>query len=247
MAAYNSQTTIGDSVEFFPSQDRLDMELIVIDGASEDGTCAIVEGFNSPTIRFCSQSDQGIYDAQNKGMALVDGEMTGLSHTDDLFARQSVLAQVAKAFGSGNIDGVYGDLEYVARDCPGRASLDWRVGACSPKPLRKDWMPPHPLLFLRRDVFEKHGSYEIGFRVATDFEAIRRWLTKGKLRLAYSPVVLFRIRVGDESYRSLGWVICKSREVLRAFRRYSIGGRGFCWPRTSASYVNSQVGKVPRI
>jgi glycosyltransferase len=162
----------------------------------------------------------------NKGIALADGEVIGLLHTDDLFARECVLAQVADALGSGNTDGVYGDLEYVARDRPSRVIRYWRAGAYSPELLRKGWMPPHPTLFLRRDVFEKHGSYDISFRIAADYEAILRWLTRAELRLAYIPEVLVRMRVGGESNRSLGRIIRKSREDLRALRRHGIGGRG---------------------
>lgn len=226
MAAYNSQETIGEAIESFLAQNHPNKQLIVIDGASHDGTRAIVERFNSPVIRFYSEPDRGIYDALNKGIALADGDVIGLLHTDDLFARENVLAQVAEAFGSGNVDGAYGDLEYVARDRPNRVIRYWRAGVYRPELLRTGWMPPHPTLFLCRDVFEKHGCYDISFRISADYEAILRWLTSAELRLAYIPEVLVRMRVGGESNGSVGRIIRKSREDLRALRRHGIGGRG---------------------
>ncbi|MBV7410708.1 glycosyltransferase family 2 protein [Maritimibacter sp. DP1N21-5] len=226
MAAYNSQATIGEAIESFLAQDHPEKELIVIDGASQDDTRSIVEGFSSPAIRFLSERDKGIYDALNKGIALAEGDVVGLLHTDDLFARKNVLSRVAEALGSGEVDGAYGDLEYVARDRPSSVIRYWRAGAYSRDLLRKGWMPPHPTLFLRSGVFEKHGNYDVSFRISADYEAILRWLTKAELQLAYIPEVLVRMRVGGESNRSLGRIIRKSREDLRAIRRHGIGGCG---------------------
>lgn len=101
-----------------------------------------------------------------------------------------------------------------------------RSGAYRPELLRRGWMPPHPTLFLRRAVFERHGAYDTSFRIAADYEAILRWLTRGQLRLAYLPEVLVQMRVGGESNRSLGRILRKSREDLCAIRRHRIGGLG---------------------
>ncbi len=226
MAAYNSQATIGRAIGSFLAQDHPDKELVVIDGASNDDTCAIAKGFDSPAIKVFSERDEGIYDALNKGIARADGSVVGLLHTDDLFARHDVLSRVASIFDSGGMDGVYGDLEYVARNNPDRVIRYWRSGAYRPALLRKGWMPPHPTLFLRREVFDKHDAYDTGFRIAADYEAILRWLVRAELELAYIPDVLVRMRVGGESNRSLGRILRKSREDLCAIRRHRIGGIG---------------------
>lgn len=224
MAAYNSQATIGDAVGSFLAQDHPDKELVVIDGASQDDTCAIVEGFDSADIRLFSEPDDGIYHALNKGIARARGSVVGLLHTDDLFAREDVLSRVAEVLESSGMDGVYGDLEYVARDRPDRVIRYWRSGAYRPGSLRRGWMPPHPTLFLRREVFDKHDAYDTGLRIAADYEAILRWLVRAELELAYIPHVLARMRVGGESNRSPGRILRKSREDLCAIRRHGIGG-----------------------
>ncbi|WP_210879427.1 glycosyltransferase family 2 protein [Roseovarius autotrophicus] len=224
MAAYNSGATIGPAIRSFLAQDHPDKELIVVDGASQDQTAAVVAALASPDIRFHSEPDKGIYDALNKGIARATGEVIGILHTDDLFAHDHVLTRVAAAFETPGSDGVYGDLEYVARDNPARVIRYWRSGHYRPDLLRRGWMPPHPTLFLRREVFERHGSYDTSFRIAADFEAILRWLVRARLNFDYIPEVLVRMRVGGESNRSLGRILRKSREDLRAIRRHEIGG-----------------------
>ncbi|MDR7127125.1 glycosyltransferase family 2 protein [Pseudotabrizicola sp. 4114] len=226
MAAYNSQVTIGPAISSFLNQSYSDKELLVIDGASRDATCEIVKGFASPEISVLSEPDTGIYDALNKGIAKARGDVIGILHTDDLFAHSAVLDRVAEAFHRGDIDGVYGDLEYVAKDDPARVIRYWQSEPYHPALLKRGWMPPHPTLFLRREVFERHGAYDTSFRIAADYDAMLRWLTKGQLRLAHIPEVLVKMRVGGESNRSLSRILTKSAEDYRALRRNGVGGIG---------------------
>lgn len=223
-AVYNRADTIGDALRSLQAQSYADVEHVVQDGGSSDGTLDVVRSLATPHTRLHSAPDTGIYDALNKGIARATGEVVGLLHSDDLFAHDQVLARVAEAFEQGDIDGVYGDLEYVAQDNPARVIRYWQSGPYHPNRLRRGWMPPHPTLFLRRDVFARHGSYDTGFRIAADYEAMLRWLTKGQIRLAYIPEVLVKMRVGGESNRSLERILRKSREDLRAIRRHNIGG-----------------------
>ncbi|PTR11620.1 hypothetical protein C8J28_12612 [Cereibacter azotoformans] len=87
-------------------------------------------------------------------------------------------------------------------------------------------MPPHPTLYLRRGVFLRHGAYDTSFRISADYDAMLRWLANGHIRLAYIPEVLVKMRTGGESNRSLGHILRKSREDLRALRRNEVGGMG---------------------
>ena len=100
----------------------------------------------------------------------------------------------------------------------------WRSGDFHPDRLRQGWMPPHPTLYLRREIFDRWGAYDTDFRIAADYEAMLRWLVKGEIRLAYIPRVMVRMRVGGESNRSLGRILRKSREDYRAMRRHGVGG-----------------------
>lgn len=225
-AVYNRAGTIGESIASTLGQEGVALELVVQDGASTDGTLAAIARFDDPRISLVSAPDGGIYDALNRGIARAEGDVVGLMHSDDTFAAPDVLARVVQAFDDPAIDGVYGDLDYVAADDPARIVRRWRSGAYDPSRLRWGWMPPHPTLYLRRRVYDRWGPFDTGFRIAADYEAMLRYLVQGGIRLAYVPQVLVKMRLGGESNRSLGRILLKSREDLRAMRRHRIGGVG---------------------
>lgn len=225
-AVFNRQSTVGDALESVDRQTYGKVEHVIIDGGSSDATLARVEQYQNANMRIISEPDHGIYDALNKGIRAASGEVVGLVHSDDWLAHDGVIAKIAHAFEDPAIDGVYGDLQYVAADDPKRVIRHWRSGEYDPALLKRGWMPPHPTLYLRREVFERHGFYDTSFRIAADYDAMLRYLVKGQIKLAYIPEVLVKMRVGGESNRSLGRIILKSREDLRALRNNGVGGIG---------------------
>ena len=132
------------------------------------------------------------------------------------------------------MDGVYGDLDYVAKDDAGRVIRRWRSGSYDSARLAMGWMPPHPTLFLRRSVIEQWGGYDTSFQIAADYDAVLRYLGQGGIKLAYIPEVLVKMRVGGESNRSLSRIIRKSREDYWALRKNGVGGFGtLAWKNLS--------------
>ena len=225
-AVRNRRETIGAALESIYAQTYDNFEHIIQDGGSSDGTDRVVLEKSKPQTRFVSEPDGGIYDAINRGIRRASGDVIGLMHSDDLFASPDVLSKVAAAFDAPDIDGVYGDLTYVSADDPDRVIRYWRAGNYDPLNLARGWMPPHPTLYLRREVFERWGLYDTDYRIAADYEAMLRYLIKGRIRLAYVPEVLVRMRAGGESNKSLGHILRKSREDYRAIRHNRVGGLG---------------------
>jgi glycosyltransferase len=225
-SVYNRVDRVAEAVASVRAQGFVNVEHVVQDGGSTDGTLALLEALSAPGMRLESGRDGGIYDGINRGIARATGDVVGLMHSDDLFAGPDILQRVADAMSDSGVDGVYGDLVYVKPDDPTRVIRSWRSGAYHPEKLRRGWMPPHPTLYLRRAVFERWGAYDTAFRIAADYEAMLRWLVKGQIRLAYIPQVMVRMRVGGESNRSLSGIIRKSREDYRAMRRHEVGGVG---------------------
>lgn len=223
-AVYNRKDTIRASIESVQSQLYRDVEHVIQDGGSIDGTLDIVREMATEATRVVSEPDDGLYAAINSGIERASGDVIGLMHSDDLFFGPHVLEKVARAFALDEIDGVYGDLQYVAADDPNRIIRYWRSGEFAPRLLRKGWMPPHPTLYLRRRVFDQFGLYDTSFRIAADYDAMLRYLHKGGINLAYIPEVLVKMRVGGESNRSIGRIFLKSREDLAALRRNNVGG-----------------------
>jgi glycosyltransferase len=221
---FNRAATVADALRSVQAQRYDEVEHVVVDGASEDGTLDVIEAHRVPSMRVVSEPDEGIYDALNKGMALATGDVLGLMHSDDAYADGDVLADVARCFEDESVDAVYGDLEYVAAEDPTRVVRFWSAGDFSETRLRRGWMPPHPTLFVRRAVIERLGGYDTSFRIAADYDAILRWFGRGGLRASYLPRVLVRMRLGGVSNASLGHLLRKSREDYRALRRNEVGG-----------------------
>ncbi|MBN2906938.1 MAG: glycosyltransferase [Rhodobacteraceae bacterium] len=225
-AVLNREATLVDAICSVQRQVDVDVEHIIQDGGSTDGTLEIIKAQANATTQLVSEPDAGIYDAINRGIARASGAVIGVMHSDDFYAHDGVLAQVAAALADPALDGVYGDLDYVSARDPNRVLRHWRAGPYTRGRLARGWMPPHPTLYLRREVFERWGAYDTSFRISADYEAMLRWLSRGEITLGYIPRVLVRMRMGGESNRSLGRIALKSREDLRALRRNRVGGLG---------------------
>ena len=225
-AVYNRADCIAEAIASMQQQTYGDIEHVVIDGASSDGTLELLHSRLDRHAVLVSEPDKGIYDALNKGLARATGEVIGLLHSDDIFADNQVLADVAKAFHEPAIDAVYGDLQYVSKANTNNVIRHWRAGEYSRARLGRGWMPPHPTLFLRRSVIERWGGFDIHFRIAADYDAILRYFGRGNIRTAYIPRVLVKMRVGGESNRSLVNIWRKSIEDHRALKKNGVGGVG---------------------
>lgn len=221
-ATYNSEKTITDCVTSVKNQ-TVKPQHLVIDGQSSDDTLQVARLISSDT-NIISEPDNGLYDAINKGIKKASGDIIGLMHSDDFFAHDKVLEKVALLFENPNIDGVYGDLDYVAASNTKKIIRHWKSGSYDKTHLKQGWMPPHPTLYLRKEVFEKWGLYDTSFQIAADYDAMLRYLWKGNINLAYLPEVMVKMRVGGASNRSIKHIIRKSQEDYKALRRNGVGG-----------------------
>lgn len=222
--AYNSAATIGDTLDSVASQSYRDIEHIVIDGASRDGTLDVLRLRGSHVARVISERDGGIYEAMNKGLSLASGEYVGFLNADDMLFGPNVVSEIARAAGQPGIDAVFGDLLYVKQDRPEQVVRYWRSGSFSPERLRFGWMPPHPTLYVRRSRIDSLGPFASQLRIAADYDFILRCLSSPGIGAAYVPKVFVKMRVGGASNRSLRALFLKSREDLIALRRNRVGG-----------------------
>ena len=233
-AVYNGEATVGHAIASVASQTYPHVEHIIVDGKSSDGTMAAIEAAKHDRMRVISEPDKGIYDALNKGIGLATGDVVGFLHSDDFLAHPDALAEFAKPFSDPEVEAVFSDLHYVAKDDGDRVIRHWATGPFSPAKLRRGWMPAHPTLFVRREVYERHGVYDTGYRSAADYDFILRYFSQLKGRTVYIPQVLYKMRVGGVSNRDLKRILLKSREDLRALRHNRVGGIGaLAWKNLS--------------
>lgn len=223
-AVFNNRDTIAEALDSVLGQTHGNIELIVIDGGSTDGTLQLLHSYGNRLAVLVSEPDQGIYDALNKGLRLATGDVVGFLHSDDLYANEQVLDRMANVFVDPRIEAVYGDLVYVSQDATDRVVRYWKSGAFTPQKLRRGWMPPHPTLYLRRTVYERLGLFDTDYHIAADYDFMLRFLGRDGVQAAYIPEVLVKMRLGGASNRSLGNLLRKSHEDYRALRANRIGG-----------------------
>lgn len=219
---YNSLSTLQATVASVLAQDFTNIEYIVIDGASTDGTASWLQENNQGITRWISEKDLGIYDAMNKGLQMATGEIVGFLHADDVFANSEILKNVMKLVEQNNADLLYGDLEYVSDQDSSKVIRYWKSGSYSFSKLRKGWMPPHPTVYFKRNLIELYGYFDTSYSISADYEWLLRVL-KSRLNVVYLPQVMIQMRVGGTSNRSLANIIRKSREDYRALRTHKIG------------------------
>lgn len=223
-AVFNRASTLEECLRSVQSQHWSEIEHIVIDGGSTDGSMDIVRRHRAHLGHVVSEPDRGVYDALNKGLAAARGDVVGFLHADDTYASAHSLAAVARAFEDPRIEAVYGDLVYVSKDDNSRIVRYWQAGAFQRQRLTQGWMPPHPTFYVRRSVYERLGGFDTRYRIAADYDNMLRLLWHGKLQTAYIPQVLVRMRTGGVSNNSLSNLLRKSREDYTVLRQTGIGG-----------------------
>lgn len=225
-AVFNNRAHIAEALESVLAQGHPDVELIVIDGNSGDGTLEVLQAYAGRINVLVSEPDRGIYDALNKGLRLARGDVVGFLHSDDLFADAAVLSRVAAAFDDPAVCAVYGDLQYVRKGDTRRVVRHWKSAPFRARLLARGWMPPHPSLYVRREWYERIGGFDTRYRIAADYFSILQLFSQPGFKAVYLPQVLVKMRVGGASNRSLANIVRKSREDLDALRRSGVGGVG---------------------
>lgn len=209
---FNSEATIEDTLRSVISQDHKDLEYIVIDGSSTDRTLDIIGKYRSNISLLISEKDNGMYDALNKGLKKCTGEVVAILNSDDFYVHSSVLSKVAAEFERSGSDAVYGDLQYVHQDDPDKVFRTWISGTYKHGMFVNGWMPPHPSFFVKREVYEKYGDFNLKLRSAADYELMLRFIHKHRIKVSYVPEILVRMRAGGMSNSSIWSRLKANRE-----------------------------------
>ena len=221
-ATYNSYPNILSMLKNIQSQSYPNIELIIIDGGSTDDTLKEIKKCNFVTD-YISETDQGIYDALNKGLKLASGQIIGFLHSDDIFADNNVVSEIVNQFKNKKISGVYGDLQYVEKKNINNIIRNWKSCNFHASLLKKGWMPAHPTLFLRKEAYTKHGNFNLTYKIAADYDFMIRVLKDNTLKFIYLPKVITKMRIGGESNRSFKNIIVKTKEDYRVITSNKIG------------------------
>jgi glycosyltransferase len=236
--SFNSQKSIAQTIESVLAQDFHDIEYIIIDGGSTDGTKNIVQSYGDKISRFVCEPDNGIYDAMNKGIRLASGDIVGILNSDDFYAYTDVIKDVVAAFKSdADIGIVYGDLLYVDAKDTNKTVRVWRSGEYKSGLFESGWHPPHPSFFVRKSIYDKYGTFNTSFKIAADYELMLRLMHKRSVKAAYIPKVFVKMRTGGASNGSIFGIVKANIECLNAWKTNGFGIRPLIFFRKPISKI----------
>lgn len=219
---FNRAATIEKAILSTLNQDYQNIEYIVIDGNSKDGTRAIIEKYSDRITNYISEADKGMYDAINKGLALATGDVVGLMHSDDQFYDNQVVSKIVATFQKfKDVEGVYGDGVYISNDEYEKLIRIRIGGEFSLRKLENGWLPLHPTVYIKRRLIVDYGNYDLNFKIASDTEFLLRYLYKYKLNLRYVNSFLIKMRMGGLS-TSRARAIEVLIEDLRIYNYYGL-------------------------
>lgn len=200
---YNGQAFLEDCMQSVISQDYQDIEYIVIDGGSTDGSLAIIDRHKEHISHFVSEKDKGMYDALNKGIKMATGDIIGMLHADDMFAASDVISSIANSFINVKPDALYGNLNYVDQLKPDKIIRKWVSKPFSRRGMALGWMPAHPTFYVKRSLFEVYGDYSLNYGSSADYELMVRFLYKNKVNAIFLDKLIVNMRMGGMSNASL--------------------------------------------
>ena len=241
---FRSAGVIRSAIESVLSQKGVDVDYIVVDGGSDDGTVEILKEYESKfagRMRWISERDEGMYDALNKGIKMAEGDVVGILNADDILEDENTLAFIASSFELG-VDCVYGDIRFVRGESKKTtryySSKRWR-------PWMHNWgfMPAHPSVYVRRKVFDRVGGYKLGYDISADFEWMVRLLCRSRVKSRYLPRSIVTMRLGGKSTAGLKAMLKLNRENVRANRE---NGYFCCLPMMLPKYFFKIWGYVFR-
>ena len=218
--AYNSEKTITATLQSIAQQTYPNIEHIVVDGGSKDGTMDIVRSFKH-IKKILSEKDYGIYDGMNKGLALATGDVIGFLNSDDIYADDMVIERVANVFELKDVDSLYSDLSFFNKT-EDNVTRIWNAGLIKRKRFLFGWMPPHPTFFAKKMVYERFGGFDINFRQSADYELMLRFLYRHGISSHYLMGTSVKMRTGGASNATLGNRLRANREDRFAWSKNSL-------------------------
>ena len=216
-ATFNTEKTVRHCIQSVAEQ-SVQAEHIVVDGGSADRTFDIVSEYKTDIAQAVSEKDNGIYDAMNKGISMISGKVVGILNADDFYPAKDVLKKVLAAFKDPSIGACYGDLWYVDEQRPDKVVRRWHSGAFQRSKFYWGWMPPHPTFFVRKELYDLYGRFNLDLGSAADYELMLRFLLKHRVNAAYIPEVLVHMRAGGVSNASLSNRLEANRMDRQAWR-----------------------------
>lgn len=229
-ATFNSGSTLRDTIQSVLRQSYPEIEHVIVDGNSRDNTMDIIremEPSYNGRLKYISEKDRGIYDAMNKGIALATGDVVGILNSDDFFSSDMVIEKIAHALEDNTLDAVYGDIHFVDCDNLEKCVRYYSSEAFRPWMMRLGFQPAHPSFYCRKYIYEKHGAFDLNFKIAADFENLLRLIYIHRINTRYLPLDCVTMRTGGASTSGLSSHRQILADHLRAYRKNGVNSNLF--------------------
>lgn len=220
--SHNSISTIPATIKSVLAQTYPNIEYIIIDGSSTDGTIDSINSFGESISKFVSEPDKGIYDAINKGIKLATGDIVGILNSDDILYDNNVIMKIAETFDMWSVDAVYGDVLFFDPDKTSRITRYYSSGSFSLNKFKFGFMPAHPSFYVKRKIYEELGYYKTDYKIAADYELLIRFLSIHRIKYKYLGMPFVSMRTGGVSNKSISSNITLNKEIARACRENGI-------------------------
>jgi len=219
---YNSAKTLEQTIQSVLAQDYPQIEYIVIDGASKDGTQDIIKKYQPSIAKTISEPDRGMYDAMNKGISMATGDVIGILNSDDVYMNSHVVTDLMAQMQKAHVDVAYADLILVDENNPEHILRYYDSGQFHPSRFQYGWMPAHPTVFVKKHIYDEVGLFKTDYQIAADYEMLIRILAVNKASYTYLPKSVVRMRAGGASTAGLSrnWIL--NTEIVRACKENGI-------------------------
>lgn len=185
---FNSVDTIEKAIKSVINQDYLDKEYIIVDGGSTDGTLDIIRKYEDYITKWISESDNGIFDAMNKGIGMASGDVIAFLNSDDWYM-DSALSMVHDAFRENDCDCVCCDNYVIQKD---GSQVYYDASKLSVDDMYKRMIYFHSAIFARKELFRQSDNFDLKYRIAADYDWMLRAMNKGaRLLYLHKPVFTF--------------------------------------------------------
>ena len=240
---WNNKDTIKDAIDSVLAQTYENIEYIIIDGASSDGTVEIVKSYGNKITKFLSEKDNGLYDAMNKGIVQATGDIVGILNSDDFYIDEFVIEKVVQEFKDKEVDSLFADLVFVKPENLDKTVRYYDSSHFRPEKFAYGWMPAHPTFFVKREVYDKYGTFKLDYKIAADYEILVRFLQKYKISYTYLNQVIIKMRLGGISTSGVKSNYILNKEIIRACRENGISTN---WIKVLSKYPKKMLGLFKR-
>ena len=219
---YNSEKYLEECIHSVINQTYPNIEHIIIDAESTDGTLDIIRQYDKNISHWVSEKDNGMYDAINKGIGMASGSIIGILNSDDKLASVDVISDIVRCFQDHQVDAVYGDLVYVEQMNMQNVLRYWKGVSYKRFRFKYGWMPAHPTFYVRSSLIADLGGYESHYYTAADYEFMARYLYRFRINARYLPKLIVKMRAGGQSNKNIAIRLRANRRDYLAMKKNKI-------------------------